>query len=106
MYRDTTLQHTWDKAHNVYLETMLELGIPAAILMFASIAWIVALCARGYFLRHRDRNYSLIAIGCTIIATVHSTLDCSLQIPAVAIAFAAILGVGFAQSFSTERTRA
>ena len=105
IYRDTTLLNSWDKAHNVYLETMLELGAPATVVMFASMAWIFAMCARGYFLRHRDRNYPLIAIGCAVIATVHSTLDFSLQIPAVAIAFAAILGVGFAQSFSTERTR-
>jgi O-antigen ligase len=105
IYRNATLQQTWDKAHNVYLETMLELGIPAAVVMFASMAWIVVSCVRGYFLRHRDRNYSLIAIGCAVIATVHSTLDFSLQVPAVAMAFAVLLGVGFAQSFSTERTR-
>ena len=105
IYRDTTLQNNWDKAHNVYLETMLELGVPAALVMFASTAWIIILCVRGYFLRHRDRNYPLIAIGCAVIATVHSTLDFSLQIPAVAMAFAVVLGIGFAQSFSTERTR-
>lgn len=105
IYRDKTLLHTWDKAHNVYLETMLELGIPAALVMFASVAWVIVLCARGYFLRHRDRNYPLIAIGCAVIAVVHSAVDFSLQIPAVAMAFAVILGVGFAQSFSTERAR-
>lgn len=104
IYRDATLLNTWDKAHNVYLETMLELGVPAALVMFASMAWIIILCVRGYFLRHRDRNYPLIAIGCAVVATVHSTLDFSLQIPAVAMAFAIVLGVGFAQSFSTERS--
>lgn len=103
MYRDSALQHSWDKAHNVYLETMLELGVPAAALLFLSIGWIVAMCARGYFIRRRDRNYPLIAVGCAVIAAAHSLVDFSLQIPAVAITFAALLGLGFAQSFSTER---
>jgi O-antigen ligase len=104
MYRNATLQHSWDKAHNVYLETVLELGLPAAALLFCALAWIVVACGRGCFIRRRDRNYPLIALGCAVIAGVHSTLDFSLQIPAVAATFAVVLGVGFAQSFSTERT--
>jgi O-antigen ligase len=105
MYRDSSLLHSWDKAHNVYLETMLELGVPIAVMMFSAIAWIAAMCVRGYFIRHRDRNYPLIAVGCAVIAAAHSTVDFSLQIPAVAVTFAALLGLGFAQSFSTERQR-
>lgn len=106
MYRDAALQHSWDKAHNVYLETMFELGVPAALLLFLAVGWVAASCARGYFLRHRDRNYTLAATGCTVIAIVHSAFDFSLQIPAVAATFAMLLGVGFAQAFATERQRA
>lgn len=105
MYRNSTLQQTWHQAHNVYLESAYELGVPAAIMLFASTGWIALMCLRGYFIRHRDRNYPLMAIGCTVIAAAHSTLDFSLQIPAVAMTFAIVLGIGFAQSFPTERTR-
>jgi O-antigen ligase len=104
MYRNATLQNTWHQAHNVYLETAFELGVPAAAIFFASMAWIGVMCLRGYFIRHRDRNYPLMAAGCIVIAATHSTLDFSLQIPAVAMTFAIVLGVGFAQSFSTERS--
>jgi hypothetical protein len=46
----------------------------------------------------------LAAAGCAVIAAGHSLVDFSLQIPAVAIVFAAVLGVGVRQSFSSRAT--
>ena len=106
MYRNTTLQHTWNQAHNTYLETMFEIGVPAALVFLLAPLWIVALCLRGYFILHRDRVYPLVAVGCSTIAAVHSVFDFSLQIPAVATTYAMVLGLGFAQAFSTERMAA
>jgi O-antigen ligase len=105
MYSSSSLPLPYNRAHNDYLEAAFELGVPAAIIQVASIGWIAIMCLRGYFIRHRDRNYPLIAVGVTVIATAHSTLDFSLQIPAVAMTFAILLGTGFAQAFSTERSR-
>mgnify|MGYP003352136470 FL=1 len=98
--------HTWNQAHNTYLETMFEIGVPAALVFLLAPLWIVALCLRGYFIRHRDRVYPLVAVGCSTIAAVHSVFDFSLQIPAVATTYAVVLGLGFAQAFSTERMAA
>jgi O-antigen ligase len=105
MYSNSTLGLAYDRAHNDYLEAAFELGVPAALIQIASIAWVVLMCLRGYFIRHRDRNYPLIAVGLTTIVAAHATLDFSLQVPAVAMTFAILLGTGFAQAFSTERSR-
>lgn len=104
-YSNSILGLSYDKAHNDYLEAAFELGVPAALIQITSIAWLALMCLRGYFTRHRDRNYPLIAVGLTTIVAAHSTLDFSLQIPAVAMTFAILLGTGFAQAFSTERSR-
>lgn len=90
-------------AHNVYLETALELGFPAAMLFFAAIAWLVMRCWRGVRERTQDRHLPAAAFACSSLIAIHSLVDFSVQIHAVALSFAAILGVGWAQSWSSRR---
>jgi O-antigen ligase len=93
---------TMDKAHNDYLELAAGLGLPAALLWLGALAWLTGLCVRGLFVRRRDRVYPLIAIGATALVGFHSIFDFSLQIPAIALFYAALLGLGVAQSFSSR----
>jgi hypothetical protein len=41
----------------------------------------------------------MLAVGAAILVGVHSIFDFSLQMPAIAVTFAAILGLGVAQAF-------
>ncbi len=97
------LRRYWDKAHNTYLETMLELGIPAALLLNLSILLLAVETLRGLWRRRRDRTAPAIGVAATVLVGLHAVVDFSLQIPAVAILYAFIMGVAVSQSLSQER---
>jgi O-antigen ligase len=88
----------WDKAHNDYLELVLGLGIPAALVLLFSLFLVFAVVVRGYFRRRRNAIYPGIAVAGTIVLAVHSFVDFSAQIQAIAMTYAMILGIGAAQS--------
>jgi O-antigen ligase len=108
MYRDSRLDDafaTFDKAHNTYLELALELGLPAFAALMAILIGIVATCARGLVARRRDLVYPAAGLGVTALMALHSTVDFSLQMPATAAAYALVMGVAYAQSFSFNGRR-
>jgi hypothetical protein len=78
-------------------------GLPAALLWWSSLLWLMGICARGILTRRRNRLYPLVAMGAGILVGIHANFDFSLQMPAVALTFAAILGVGVAQAFPTRK---
>lgn len=104
MYRDTTLPspEDWKYAHNVYLEMAMDLGIPAALMFYASLAAILGSCIRGLSRRRRDQVYPATALAASTLIGVHSIIDFSAQMPAIAMTLALLLGVGFAQSWSSR----
>jgi O-antigen ligase len=94
----------WDKAHNTYLENALELGIPAAVLLNLSIALIAFQCLRGALARKRDKMIPALGVAATLLVCLHSLVDFSLQIPAVSILYASLMGVALSQSRSQRLT--
>ncbi len=101
MYRSDELRAHFDKAHNTYLEDIFELGWPAAQALFACIAWLGLLCLKGVRERHRDWVFPATGLAATSLVGIHSAFDFSLQMPAVAITYACVMGVACAQSYST-----
>ena len=95
-------RHVWDKAHNDYLELILGLGVPAAILVLLSFILLFYRSVRGFFVRHRDGHYSAIAAAVCILVGLHSLVDFSLQIQANTLVLALLLGLGLAQSKSSR----
>lgn len=93
-----------DKAHNTYLELAFELGIPAVTMLIFSIVWIVFRCALGFYTRGRDRELAGLGAFATVLVAFHSVFDFSMQIPAVACTYFAILGVAWNQSWSSRRS--
>lgn len=103
---DTGVLTHWDKAHNTYLENALELGLPAALLLNVAIALVAFQCLRGAINRKRERLLPALGVAATILVGLHSLVDFSLQIPAVTILYACIMGVAVGQSWSQgKRTR-
>jgi len=92
----------YDRAHNTSLESLFELGLPAALALFAAIAGLALTCLRGVRRRHRDWAYPSLGAAASVLVGVHALLDFSLQIPAVAILYACIMGIGCAQSRTTR----
>eukprot|EP00435_Cladocopium_sp_Y103_P077778 s1_g1517.t1 len=95
-YRDGDVftSSAWVKAHNTYLETLLELGIPAGLALFAAIGSVAWKCARSVRQFRRRRAMPAVATAATLLVAIHSVLDFSMQIPAVAAIYSALLGVG------------
>ena len=104
LYATQVLPFIMDKAHCDYLEFAAGIGLPAAVAWWLTIGWLAFLCLRGVFVRRRDQLFAMTAIGATVLVVVHSSVDFSLQIPAVALSYAALLGIGVAQSARTAKS--
>ena len=104
-YQTPDISAFYDLAHDDYLENTLELGIPAALAFFAALGLLAGRCLLGAFQRRRDGIYPAIAFSATVLVGFHAVVDFSLQIPAVAVTYAALLGMGVAQSVSTTTRR-
>jgi hypothetical protein len=53
--------------------------------------------------RRREAVYSCVGFASTVLVAAHSTVDFSLQIPAVAVTYCLIMGAACAQSWSSQR---
>jgi O-Antigen ligase len=95
----------WNAAHNIYLEAIFGLGIPAAIILFLAVGWCLWRTLSGAFKRHRDAAVPIAASAGTLIVLSHGVVDFSIQTPAVAFTLAALLGYGCAQSWTNEERR-
>jgi O-antigen ligase len=93
-------------AHSTPLETVVELGVIGAIPAFLVILLPWAMCLRGALTReYRQRIYPAAAFAIATVPILHSTVDFSLQIPAVGYVASAILGMGWAQAFHRRTSR-
>lgn len=99
-----SLEGIWLEAHNSYLEATLGLGIPASLLLFFAIGQPVMRCARGALTRRRGHTAPSVGATAALIMGLHSLIDFGIQLQGVAITFAALLGCGMAQSWSSLRS--
>lgn len=104
MYRDATIGPwgIWDKAHNTYLEVLQGLGLPMGLALIGAALFLVFLCFRGALKRRRDAVYSAVAASASVLVGLHSFVDFSLQMQAVALTWMALLGLGVSQAWSSR----
>ena len=96
-YRDDTLRFlTYDHAHNDYLELLIEQGVLGVVILGAAIVAIFVRLERGF----RDRRDplmrgilfgSMLSLG---VMLIHSLVEFNFQIPANAVFFFAVAGLG------------
>ncbi|MBS0219583.1 MAG: O-antigen ligase family protein [Proteobacteria bacterium] len=91
-----------DKAHSTPLETMLELGVPGGMVAMAVVLLPWGAALRSAWCRRRRRYLPAAAFAVSAVPILHSTVDFSLQMPAIAFYTSALLGMGWAQAFATE----
>ncbi|WP_176730481.1 O-antigen ligase family protein [Devosia insulae] len=88
----------WNKAHSTYFALWAEFG-----LIFGTLPLIIVVAAAIRLLAARPSGPRLAAIGVIVVAAVHSSVDFSLEIEAVAFVFVAIVflaigaGIGAAE---------
>lgn len=92
-YRSTGMSAfgVWDRAHNVYLQVMAEVGMPAGFAIIAGgLLWTVRLARTGW----RTGAFLPIAgAGVAFSALAHALVDYPAQIPGYSIPAAAFLGL-------------
>jgi O-antigen ligase len=102
-WRDETLPVLFDHAHNIYLETAMELGLIGAALLFGTIASLSLVCLRGRRLAGRDAALPCLGLAAVALVGIHALVDSTLRIPAVAILFAALMGIAAARGTDAGR---
>lgn len=99
MFRDDTLPFsTYDHAHNDYMESAIEQGIPVMLVLGASVLLIFQALYRGYRLRRNPWMRGII-FGCLaamIYMMLISLIQFSFRIPANAVYFFVIVAAGLA----------
>ncbi len=89
-----------DLAHSTPLETVVEVGIPMALIGFAIVLIPYGISLYGAIIRRRAHRYlPAAAFGVATVPILHSMVDFSLQMPAIGFVVSAVLGMGWAQAF-------
>jgi O-antigen ligase len=99
-YQTALVTYYVDHAHEDYLEYAAETGVPGAALLFLSILWLWGRMIVSFLTDSRRFRSSILlgCIGATTAILIHSFMDFNLHIPANALIFAAILGIGYKAS--------
>jgi O-antigen ligase len=96
-YQTNLVGNYVDHAHNDYLEFAADTGLLGAALLFLPIVCLfikMIICFLGDPRRYR-RAVTLACVGSTLALLIHSITDFNLQIPANALIFAVVLGIGY-----------
>jgi O-antigen ligase len=95
-----------DLAHSTPLEAMVEVGVPMALVGYAVVLIPCAVAFYGALSRRRPHRYLPgAAFSVAAVPILHSMVDFSLQMPAIAFVVSAVLGMGWTQAFG-RRERA
>lgn len=101
MYNDS-VSASFNHAHSDILESLVDLGLPAGLMLWAAMALLISGVIRGLFKRRRHGLFPALGCAACVIVLGHSAVDFSLQIPGVVMPFAMLLGLSLAQSWGSS----
>jgi O-antigen ligase len=101
-YQTASVDLLIDHAHNDYLEVTSDTGVLGAALLFIPIMGLLIKMILAYVEARNPyrRSVLLACIGGTAALLIHSVMDFNLQIPANALLFAVVLGIGCKATYS------
>ncbi|PCJ35313.1 MAG: O-antigen polymerase [Moraxellaceae bacterium] len=85
----------YDHAHNDYIQFAVELGLPASLMLGVMVLYCLFICLKT-MRKRKTPLYQGLSFGCAVAIVhmlLHSTVDFSLQSPAVALLFIGILSI-------------
>ena len=92
----------WNRAHDTYLQAAAELGLPAFLVLMATAVGAVVVLWR-HFARYRSGLAVVAALAAAAGLGFHATVDFSLQVQAVGLTFAVLLGAGLGEALRLRR---
>ncbi len=106
MHQDPGIENSgYAHAHNGFLEVALSGGVAALAAMLALFGWIATVCFLGLLRRRHEIVYPVLALAAMAFIGAHAMVDFTVQVPAVAVTFSALLGIGYAQSWQHRKPR-
>lgn len=96
---------TFNYPHNLYLGVAVELGLPAAAALLGAVVLIGVSCFRGIERRHRDQVFPALGVAVVTLVAIHGLVDSPLYLPANAVTFSFLLGLAYAQAWSSAERR-
>ncbi|MFB3923233.1 MAG: O-antigen ligase family protein [Terriglobia bacterium] len=99
-YQTALVDASVDHAHNDYLEVAADTGLLGALLLFVPIFCLLGKMVLSFLAEARGYRRAVVlgCIGSTMGLLLHSVTDFNLQIPANALIFSTILGIGYKAS--------
>lgn len=96
-YQTAWVTDTVTHAHSDYLELTSETGLIGILLLFVPIFILLVKMVRSFIsdTRRYRPSITLGCIGSTVALLLHSVVDFNLHIPANALVFAVVLGIGY-----------
>jgi O-antigen ligase len=96
-YQTDPVDVSVDHAHNDYVEFASDTGVVGVTLLFLPILYLFVKMIDSFLNdpRRYRRSVTLGCIGSTLALLIHSVTDFNLQIPANALIFAVVLGIGY-----------
>lgn len=110
-FQTYTVNLYFTHAHNDYLEFVADTGWPGGLLLFVPIFVLLFIMIRSFTTDTR-RYRPAVTLGCigsVLALLIHSVVDFNLHIPANALTFAVVLGIGYKAACverKEERTKA
>ncbi|MDP3175125.1 MAG: O-antigen ligase family protein [Phenylobacterium sp.] len=89
-------------AHNVFLQWALEGGVIGFSLMALTLALLLADVARRRVAGRSGRSRASIALAASAVLLIHNAVDYSIQVPAIAMLWALLLGLGAGAASSAQ----
>ncbi len=102
---ETYYFYRWDSAHNIFIEHLVEMGPVVALLFWAALILLGIRLSTGFIERRRDNHYAALGLVLFLMAALHNTVDYPLHRPAVVYLFVLLIGVTWAQSWSSAPRR-
>ncbi len=82
-------------AHDVYIQWLLQAGVPGALAMFGAVGLILLAIVKGVARREGQRWLGVACLGAAVVFAVHGLVDFALDEPSLAAFFSAMLGLGY-----------
>ena len=98
-YQTGDTERLYANAHNDYLHSAAEWGIPLALLFWCFVTWRLYRSAKA-FLSEKDPGKAGLSLGCSaaiLSILLHSLTDSSLQVPLVLMVFCSVLAISWCQ---------
>jgi O-antigen ligase len=88
----------WLRAHNSHLELLAGMGAVGGLVMAVALGLLLRVLVTGVRRRRSLRAIPVLGLGALAFGLAHSAVDFPLQIPGVALYFAALMGAAAAVS--------